>query len=74
VVLGASVSGAAALSWQLGANSPGSLSATSGASANYLPPARGVSRRFATFARHPAAHVERKLTRLRSVAKFDLTL
>jgi hypothetical protein len=43
VALTAAASDSSALTWALAAGSPGSLSATSGASVNYLPPASGVS-------------------------------
>ena len=43
VTLTATVSDASAISWQLAAGSPGSLSATSGASVRYQPPLNGVA-------------------------------
>lgn len=47
VTLKASVSDSTAVSWKLAAGAPGSLSAGSGASINYQPPAGGVSARTA---------------------------
>jgi len=43
VALTATPSASATVSWQLAAGAPGSLSATSGASVNYLPPANAVT-------------------------------
>lgn len=43
VALTAAVSSSATVTWSLSAGAPGSLSASSGASVNYLPPASGVT-------------------------------